>query len=68
MRRDEHETITIRDVRCACAVCGAHLVAWQGHELSGWCENCGSYEVRALAAAPVAGAAGAAGYFIRGSR
>jgi Zn finger protein HypA/HybF involved in hydrogenase expression len=44
-------TITIRDVRCACAVCGTHLVAWQGHALTGWCENCGSYDVRALPAA-----------------
>jgi hypothetical protein len=47
---DHHEAITIRDVRCACAVCGAHLIAWQGHRISGWCENCGSYDVRALPA------------------
>jgi hypothetical protein len=58
MRKDEQAhavpeglgAITIRDVRCACAVCGAHLVAWEGHELSGWCENCGSYDVRTLPA------------------
>jgi hypothetical protein len=56
MRRDEQGeavpdgvgTITIRDVRCACAVCGAHVMAWQGHGLSGWCSVCGSYELRAL--------------------
>ena len=44
------EAITIRDVRCACAVCGAHVLAWEGHELSGWCSVCGSYELRPLAA------------------
>jgi hypothetical protein len=56
MRKDEQghavpdgpEAIVIRDVRCACAVCGVHVVAWQGHGLSGWCPNCGSYDVRAL--------------------
>ncbi|TML06332.1 MAG: hypothetical protein E6G41_07935 [Actinobacteria bacterium] len=42
--------ITIRDVRCACAVCGAHVMAWQGHELSGWCGVCGSYELHTLPA------------------
>jgi hypothetical protein len=42
--------ITIRDVRCACGVCGTHLVAWQGRGLTGWCENCGSYDVRPLPA------------------
>jgi hypothetical protein len=35
-------------VRCACADCGAHVIAWQGYKISGWCENCGSYDVRAL--------------------
>jgi Zn finger protein HypA/HybF involved in hydrogenase expression len=56
MGKDEHGhgapdgagAITIRDVRCACAVCGAHVVAWQGHVLSGWCENCGSYDIKVL--------------------
>jgi hypothetical protein len=58
MRKDEQlptvpegpGAIIIRDVRCACAVCGAHVVAWQGqsHGLSGMCENCGSYDMRAL--------------------
>jgi hypothetical protein len=60
MRRDEQGeavpdgvgTITIRDVRCACAVCGAHVMAWQGHALSGWCSVCGSYELRALTDLP----------------
>ncbi|HET8535543.1 MAG TPA: hypothetical protein VFL73_00055 [Solirubrobacteraceae bacterium] len=53
-------TIKISEVRCACADCGAHVVAWQGYKISGWCENCGSYDVRPLApvavplAAPVA--------------
>jgi hypothetical protein len=42
--------ITIRDVRCACAVCGAHVIAWEGHALSGWCSVCGSYELRTLPA------------------
>jgi Zn finger protein HypA/HybF involved in hydrogenase expression len=40
--------ITIRDVRCSCAVCGTHVTAWEGHALTGWCGNCGSYDVRAL--------------------
>jgi hypothetical protein len=49
MRRDEQEPLgTIRDVRCACTVCGAHVLAWQGHELSGWCSVCGSYELEPL--------------------
>jgi Zn finger protein HypA/HybF involved in hydrogenase expression len=56
MRNDEQgyaaweatHVITIRDVRCSCAVCGSHLVAWEGHALTGWCGNCGSYDVRAL--------------------
>jgi hypothetical protein len=39
----------LRDVRCACGVCGAHLIAWQGHTLSGSCDNCGSYDVRPVA-------------------
>jgi hypothetical protein len=59
MCKDEHgrtvaegiATIKIREVRCACAQCGAHVVAWQGYKISGWCENCGSYDVRPLAAA-----------------
>jgi hypothetical protein len=62
MRKDEQgqqvpggiETFTIEDVRCACAVCGAHVMAWQGHELSGWCSVCGSYELRALTDVPAA--------------
>jgi hypothetical protein len=41
-------TMTIRDVRCECVVCGAHVMAWEGHELSGWCSVCGSYELRPL--------------------
>ena len=50
MRRDEQEPpVTIRDVRCACTVCGAHVHAWQGHALSGWCTVCGSYELEPLA-------------------
>jgi hypothetical protein len=56
MRKDEQvrtlpdglEAVMIRDVRCACAVCGAHLMAWEGHTVSGCCGNCGSYDVRAL--------------------
>jgi hypothetical protein len=46
MRKDEQ--ITIRDVRCACTVCGAHVVAWEGRTISGWCSVCGSYELRPL--------------------
>ena len=41
-------TIKISEVRCACAGCGAHVIAWQGYKISGWCENCGSYDVRPL--------------------
>ena len=49
MRRDEQEPeITIRDVRCACAVCGAHVLAWEGRAISGWCSVCGSYELKPL--------------------
>jgi hypothetical protein len=49
MYTDEQvEPSTIRDVRCACADCGAHVIAWEGHELSGWCSVCGSYELRTL--------------------
>ena len=49
MYRDAQTGVmTIRDVRCACTVCGAHVLAWQGHELSGWCSVCGSYELRPL--------------------
>jgi hypothetical protein len=46
MRKDEQ--VTIRDVRRACAECGAHVFAWEGHAVSGWCSVCGSYELRAL--------------------
>jgi hypothetical protein len=47
MYTDEQvEPLPIRDVRCACAVCGAHVIAWEGRELSGWCGVCGSYELR----------------------
>lgn len=57
MRKDEQgrpvprgiATIKITEVRCACAECGAHVIAWHGYKLSGWCENCGSYDVRPLA-------------------
>lgn len=53
MRKDEQDqAITIQDVRCACAVCGAHVFAWQGHGLSGWCSVCGSYELRRLTDLP----------------
>ena len=60
MCKDEHDraapdgiaTIKISEVRCACADCGAHVVAWQGYKISGWCENCGSYDVRPLPVAP----------------
>jgi hypothetical protein len=50
MRRDEQEPVaTIRDVRCACTVCGAHVLAWEGHDIHGWCSVCGSYELTPLA-------------------
>ncbi|WP_205696360.1 hypothetical protein [Conexibacter sp. SYSU D00693] len=44
------------EVRCRCADCGAHVAGWQGYSLTGWCANCGSYEVEPLAPAstPVA--------------
>jgi exosome complex RNA-binding protein Csl4 len=45
-------TAPLLDVRCACAACGAHLIGTLHHGLSGQCSNCGSYEVRALPAAP----------------
>jgi Zn finger protein HypA/HybF involved in hydrogenase expression len=56
MHKDEQDptvpggiaTIKISEVRCACAGCGAHVIAWQGYKISGWCENCGSYDVRPL--------------------
>jgi hypothetical protein len=50
MSRDEQEpAITIRDVRCACTVCGAHVLAWEGRSISGWCSVCGSHELAPLA-------------------
>jgi|KBSSwiStaDraftv2_1062776.scaffolds.fasta_scaffold1051056_2 hypothetical protein len=48
-RAEQERDITIRDVRCACAVCGAHVIAWEGRERNGWCNVCGSYELVPLA-------------------
>jgi hypothetical protein len=60
--------VTIRDVRCACAVCGAHVIAWQGHELSGWCSVCGSYELRALPAPALSHRCGLGSHFVLGQQ
>jgi hypothetical protein len=38
----------LRDVRCACTECGAHVTAWVGHTVSGTCSVCGSYDLRTL--------------------
>jgi hypothetical protein len=38
----------VRLVRCACARCGAHVIAPLTHTLGGNCDNCGSYELQAL--------------------
>ena len=49
MRSDEQGgATTIREVRCECTVCGAHVLAWEGHAVSGWCSVCGSYELRPM--------------------
>jgi hypothetical protein len=45
-------TAPLLDVRCACAACGAHLIGTLHYRLSGQCSNCGSYDVRQLAAPP----------------
>jgi hypothetical protein len=36
----------VRDVRCECAVCGAHATGWQAYTLGASCDNCGSYDMR----------------------
>ncbi|MEA2256704.1 MAG: hypothetical protein QOG35_2749 [Solirubrobacteraceae bacterium] len=38
----------LRDARCACNECGAHVTAWVGHTVSGTCSVCGSYDLRPL--------------------
>ena len=39
----------VRELRCACNACGAHVTgALSANGTSGWCPNCGSYDVRAL--------------------
>jgi hypothetical protein len=38
----------LRDVRCACTECGAHVTAWVAHTVSGTCSVCGSYDLRPL--------------------
>lgn len=38
-------------VRCECARCGAHVLVRRSWQISGWCQNCRSYDVRPLATA-----------------
>jgi hypothetical protein len=39
------------EVRCECLVCHAHAFAQPDVKGSGWCGNCGSHELKPLAAA-----------------
>lgn len=38
-------------IRCECACCGAHVLVRRSWQISGWCRNCRSYDVRPLAGA-----------------
>jgi len=42
----------VRDVRCECAVCGAHSNGWQAYTLGASCDNCGSYDMHPVSCAP----------------
>ena len=42
----------VRDVRCECAVCGAHATGWQAYTLGASCDNCGSYDMHPVPQAP----------------
>jgi hypothetical protein len=42
----------VRDIRCECAVCGAHATGWQAYTLGASCDNCGSYDMRPVPLAP----------------
>lgn len=35
-------------MRCECAACGAHVTVRRSWQISGWCQNCRSYDVRPL--------------------
>jgi len=43
---DLREQPMMREVRCECAVCGAHTTGWQAFSLGASCNNCGSYDMR----------------------
>lgn len=38
-------------IRCECACCGAHVMVRRSWQITGWCRNCRSYDVRPLATA-----------------
>lgn len=35
-------------MRCECGACGAHVIVRRSWQISGWCQNCRSYDVRPL--------------------
>jgi hypothetical protein len=42
----------MREVRCECAVCGAHATGWQAYSLGASCNNCGSYDMHPVQVIP----------------
>ena len=44
----------MREIRCECAVCGAHATGWQAYTLGASCDNCGSYDMRPVPQSPQA--------------
>ncbi len=59
-------------VRCACERCGAHLMATRSWHLTGSCQNCGSFALRALEPAsgvePVGASSAASRRLVRSRR
>lgn len=35
-------------MRCECADCGAHVMVRRSWQISGWCQNCRSHDIRPL--------------------
>ena len=48
-----HAPPAMSEVRCSCAVCGAHVMGWAGYSVVGSCGNCGSYDIHPLPGLPV---------------
>lgn len=36
-------------MRCECGSCGAHVMVRRSWQIAGWCQNCRSHDIRALA-------------------